>query len=1204
MARKAGSPSSASKTALHGAAARVLERLEPRTVLAAALPTIVDGTGELILDSVLPKSFSLYDTGAPLSKPSKAPPEAIAVAFLQSHAKDFDLTANDVASPIVTDHYADDLTGIAHVYLRQSVNGLPVIGADIVVNLMPDGSVISAAGSFVKNATAAAPDVTPKTSAASAVDVAARQLALAAKSPAVKVKSTSAKLGRRTVMEAASVSQDAVAAELRYVPAKRGLELAWNFALRTLHNDHWYDVAVGDASGEVVFADDWTDSASYNVIPRPNESPQDGGFAVVTDPQDTTASPFGWHDTNGIAGAEFTDTRGNNVDAHLDRVNDNVPDGTRPDGGAALNFSGYSFDSAVDPTTAQNQAISQVNLFYVVNLAHDITYRYGFNEAAGNFQVNNYGKGGVGNDAVQADTQDGGGTNNANFSTPPDGFAGRMQMYLYNYTVPNRDASLDTGIVYHEFGHGVSNRLTGGPSNSSALRALQSGGMGEGWSDFLALMFLQRASDAQTAAYPHSTYVRGQPVTGVGGRRFPYSYNMSINPLTIDAYGEGGTGGGTTRSLEPHAVGEIWAETLWDMNWNLISKYGFDANLQNGFNPANIKGNQLALRLVIDAMKLQPANPSFKDARDAILQADANLRATLGTPSNAAEIWAAFARRGMGTGFVDNRADADSVTPSFTTPLADPTVTSTLPATTLGSFNTIDVEFDQPMNTSSFSIAADVLSFTGPTGANLLATISGFAWTDSTTLRLNLSTAPTIRGAYTLTLAPTILAADDSHGLDTNRNGTPGESVADRFVGTITFASNIGPDATGYRIAPFPMENMDLVIGAPGVSTLFSANDDSAATISLGTNTFTIYDAIFSTVSISTNGLITFGGTNTSYNNGSLDGWSTSYRALAPLWSDYRTDVDVAGATNSAVLYKLDTANNRLIIEWSDVASYYGTGAMTFQAILHLNTGATPGRVIFNYPDLDIGATNPYGGIGSVGLKAAASPGFNRLLLTEDNPNPWVESGKAVEVALDVTPPKVTAEAFNYLSNQSFSITFSEDVGASLSLPDFTLTNTTTNAVVSNANLTYAYDSATRTATITNTGPILADGNYSLSIASAGVTDTASNPLDGDGDGLIGGNHALNFFVLAGDANHDHVVNFTDLVILAQNFNLTGKNFSQGNFNYSGDGKVDFADLVILAQKYGSAMEQFAALLTAQTPPLMPTTADKPRRPSAGEGIL
>src|SRR5207247_2225990 len=199
--------------------------------------------------------------------------------------------------------------------------------------------------------------------------------------------------------------------------------------------------------------------------------------------------------------------------------------------------------------------------------------------------------------------------------------------------------------------------------------ATQSGGMGEGWSDWYALMFQQRPTDTQNAGYGMATYVIGQAQSGLGLRRVRYSYNMSIDPLTWDAYGTSGSGGGVTRSTEVHNTGEIWATTLWDMNWLLINKYGFDPDLATGWSanpgPAHA-GNKLALRLVMDAMKLQPVNPSFTQARDAILQADVALYGG----NDLSEIWSAFARRGLGQGSSSGTSSSTATpTLSFTLPM-------------------------------------------------------------------------------------------------------------------------------------------------------------------------------------------------------------------------------------------------------------------------------------------------------------------------------------------------------------------------------------------------------------------------------------------------------------------------------------------------------------------------------------------------------
>ena len=75
--------------------------------------------------------------------------------------------------------------------------------------------------------------------------------------------------------------------------------------------------------------------------------------------------------------------------------------------------------------------------------------------------------------------------------------SGRMQMYLWTITTPNRDGDFDNGIIIHEYGHGVSTRLTGGPSNSSCLGGTQSGGMGEGWSDWWSIVFTHKPGDTR-----------------------------------------------------------------------------------------------------------------------------------------------------------------------------------------------------------------------------------------------------------------------------------------------------------------------------------------------------------------------------------------------------------------------------------------------------------------------------------------------------------------------------------------------------------------------------------------------------------------------------------------------------------------------------------------------------------------------------------
>lgn len=167
--------------------------------------------------------------------------------------------------------------------------------------------------------------------------------------------------------------------------------------------------------------------SGYEVFAWPIESPNHGKRSIVQDPADPDASPFGWHDDNGSVGAEYTITRGNNVRARDDRNGDNTG-GESPDGGTDLTFS-QPFSN--DSSAIQYLEAATVNLFYWNNLMHDVWYHYGFDEASGNFQENNYGKGGVGSDYVNADAQDGSGFNNANFAPLEEGTNPRMQMFLW-----------------------------------------------------------------------------------------------------------------------------------------------------------------------------------------------------------------------------------------------------------------------------------------------------------------------------------------------------------------------------------------------------------------------------------------------------------------------------------------------------------------------------------------------------------------------------------------------------------------------------------------------------------------------------------------------------------------------------------------------------------------------------------------------------
>lgn len=415
--------------------------------------------------------------------------------------------------------------------------------------------------------------------------------------------------------------------------------------------------------------------------------------------QDIVASQNGWINDcpGGICTANETQTLGNNVLACMDRAGTaNVCDtdaasqldgngrptgnpdtngrnrdflGTTPrdfqtnftpppQGGAGNAEVGQTATGAGNGTSTGPTDIfrrgSTVQQFYVTNWYHDKLFALGFDEAAANFQQTNFSGNGTGGDRVLVDVQDGSGTNNANFATPPDGVSGRAQMFRFTGPTIDRDGGLDSEILIHELTHGTSNRLVG---NGAGLNWDPAGSMGEGWSDFYALSLLNNTNaDDPNASYAAGAYATfklggGQDNYVYAIRRFPYSTNNTVNPLTwadIDDVTGDMSGGIAVNPLgfefnggmEVHNAGELWANSLWEVRSRIIA----DPAGANGSVPT---GNNTMLEIVTDAMRLfTPIDPSFTDSRDALFDADCAANAC----ANEESIWGGFADRGLGYG--------------------------------------------------------------------------------------------------------------------------------------------------------------------------------------------------------------------------------------------------------------------------------------------------------------------------------------------------------------------------------------------------------------------------------------------------------------------------------------------------------------------------------------------------------------------------
>lgn len=876
-----------------------------------------------------------------LTGPSDADPLEIALAYWATEAEWLSAESTPLT---VTDQYTSRHNGVTHIYLRQQHGGLAILNAVANINIAADGSVINANERFFRGPIGRAPAPEPVLTATAAATRAAEQLGAPVRQP-ITLLETVRGVSQPHLLSDGGIAREPISAELAYLDTDRGLRLVWHVRIDEAARDHYWDAQVDAETGDLLAYADWVvaepwqrpaddstratrdvtlsaampqiqaaDAPAYLVFPMPFVDAREAGYTqtLMVDPADPAASPFGWHDIDGAPGAEFTDTRGNNVFAQED-LDRNNRDGFRPNGGPDLQFDAV-FDPTLGPQEGDNLSAAIINLFYWNNLLHDTFYAYGFTEAAGNFQENNYGNGGLAGDAVRADAQDGSGFNNASFLAPIDGIPGRMQMYIWtpppNFAVtapvdlagpydaagagfgpslldvpasgdlvladdgsdalvngdegavtdgcqplvngdevagnillvdrgncffttkvfngqqagaiavvvanndggdvvqpmagnnsaitipsvmisenlgesikdrlpqttvsvsltgmdtPYRDSDFENLVIAHEYGHGVSIRLTGGPSNSNCL--LNSEQMGEGWSDFIGLMLTAKPGDTPEQTRGVGNYLLFQSPAGDGLRPYPYTTDMTRNPLTYGDLGD----------LQiPHGTGSVWGAMLWDLYWELIEVYGFDPDLINGGG-----GNNLTMQLIVDAMKLQTCNPTFVDGRDAILLADeVNYDG-----ANRCSIWRSFAKRGLGVSADARDKAVRFEVEAFDIPVECEFLYSAEPI--------IDICVGE---TADYTVAVGA-SYTPPVALTLSETPS------STTPHLSETSVTTVPATLTLTISDTASAA-------------PG-TYAPRLTGT-----------GDHRASDLTLE-LHIADAAPGVTTLLTPTVDASVT--------------------------------------------------------------------------------------------------------------------------------------------------------------------------------------------------------------------------------------------------------------------------------------------------------------------------------------------------------------------------------------
>jgi hypothetical protein len=588
-------------------------------------------------------------TGA-LTEPATGTPAEIAERFVRDNADLYGLDEADLAGLTLAREYASADLGVTHLTFVQEIDGRRLFGADLRIAVDSHNRVVWAGGEVVPGASALSKRSGWRLDAVEGAVAAAASIGAAAEPHVVASKGGAAS---ETVVElGAAFVEPAVARQTLFPLAAGSVRPAWTVLLAERGPGNLYVVTVDAEKGTLLarhnltrYAGGPTD-ARFRVFaedsPQPHlpsvaNNPTSVERVLVGLPTGTLAvSPEGWVGSQAV-------TSGNNVRAQEDRDRNNSG------GQMAQGTTDFVFDPALDfpiRTSLPNTEAAIVNLFYWNNVIHDYLYRLGFDEAAGNFQAANFTGQGRGGDAVIADAQDGAGTNNANFSTPPDGGAPRMQMFLWD---GGFDGSFDQTIIIHEYVHGLSTRLVGGPDYGFGLTGQQSGGMGEGWSDWYALTMLSQPGDALDAPYAVGAYATRDFNAGV--RHFPYSTRMQTNPLTYSDI-DPATGDEFGEPSEVHAVGEVWCATLWEIRANFIEAYGFE------------EGKALVERLVTDGMKFTSVNPSFVDGRDGILVAD---QVRTGG-ANQCLIWRGFAKRGVGYGAFALDGTSTSVKESFELP--------------------------------------------------------------------------------------------------------------------------------------------------------------------------------------------------------------------------------------------------------------------------------------------------------------------------------------------------------------------------------------------------------------------------------------------------------------------------------------------------------------------------------------------------------
>ena len=597
-----------------------------------------------------------------LTEPDPASPREVGAKFLAAQAAGLQLDSTALNGARLIKEYKTAHNGVTHLVYRQRFGELDVANGEWTINVDREGRVINAGGLlFPAPAGGTQPPALAQltTAARAAVEAVNPELAkrFGARILAPETR-TEAVTGRSLTTQRLAAGELGADLEARAVwyGAASGLVPAWDFYVLDEDRVSAYSVIVDSVTQKIIEKQPLTWFQNPVVPkglvferqgPQPNPRP---GFRNMVQPDytqrtlqmftgDATASPRGW-----VTGDE---TVGNNVISGVNTLGVFfAPAGTVRSISKDFQFP-LELGAGSNPNRFADAAT--VNLFYWMNRSHDQFYEAGFNEAAGNYQADNFNRGGIGGDPISTYTHFGSAgafsasLNNAFYTTRrggEDGSPSMIAMFLGSAAGVISDGAYDSEVMVHEYTHGVSTRLV------RRLSGHHGGAMGEAWSDFFSLEFT-----VPEGAPPDGVYAVGEYLFqsfGPGLRSRPYSTNMEENPITFADMGKLGQG----QVPAIHQDGGIWVQALWEMRANLIRQFG------------EREGRRRLRLMVIDGMKLSPPAPTMVDMRDAILLAD---RVGFAGASQQ-QIWQAFARRGLGALAHAASTDSTHVAASFDMP--------------------------------------------------------------------------------------------------------------------------------------------------------------------------------------------------------------------------------------------------------------------------------------------------------------------------------------------------------------------------------------------------------------------------------------------------------------------------------------------------------------------------------------------------------